>query len=62
MAYVLAKPEVKSKLDHISVVRHYLNAFAKATGLPPDREIEFTIDSVPRTQPIHKSPYRMAPT
>ncbi|XP_063945951.1 uncharacterized protein LOC135151432 [Daucus carota subsp. sativus] len=31
-------------------------------GLPPDREIEFTIDLVPGTAPISKAPYRMAPT
>jgi hypothetical protein len=30
--------------------------------LPPDREIEFTIELMPGTQPIHKAPYRMAPT
>jgi hypothetical protein len=31
-------------------------------GLPPDREVEFSIDLVPGTQPIHNAPYRMAPT
>jgi hypothetical protein len=31
-------------------------------GLPPDREVEFSIDLVPGTQSIHKAPYRMAPT
>ncbi|KAL8114594.1 hypothetical protein AgCh_021455 [Apium graveolens] len=30
-------------------------------GLPPDREIEFTIDLAPGTEPVLKSPYRMAP-
>lgn len=30
-------------------------------GLPPDREIEFSIDVVPRTQDISIPPYRMAP-
>ena len=30
-------------------------------GLPPDREVEFTIDIIPGTAPISKAPYRMAP-
>uniref|UniRef100_A0A2N9GFR5 CCHC-type domain-containing protein n=1 Tax=Fagus sylvatica TaxID=28930 RepID=A0A2N9GFR5_FAGSY len=30
-------------------------------GLPPEREVEFTIDLVPGTGPISKAPYRMAP-
>ena len=31
-------------------------------GLPPNREVEFTIDLVPSIGPISKAPYRMAPT
>ncbi|XP_070055168.1 uncharacterized protein [Nicotiana tomentosiformis] len=31
-------------------------------GLPPEREIEFSIDVLPYTQPISISTYRMAPT
>ena len=30
-------------------------------GLPPDREVEFTIDLIPKTEPISIPPYRMAP-
>ncbi|KAL6326991.1 hypothetical protein AAG906_012675 [Vitis piasezkii] len=30
-------------------------------GLPPEREVEFTIDLVPGTGPMSKAPYRMAP-
>ena len=30
-------------------------------GLPPDREVEFTIEVLPGTAPISKAPYRMAP-
>jgi hypothetical protein len=44
-------------------VRDYPDVFAElTTRLPPDREIEFTIDLIPGTQPIHKAPYRMAPS
>jgi hypothetical protein len=48
-------------LEEISVVCHYSDVFSKITGLPPDREVEFSIDLVSGTQPIHKAPYRMAP-
>ncbi|GKA85740.1 putative reverse transcriptase domain-containing protein [Tanacetum coccineum] len=32
-----------------------------ANRLPPEREVEFTIDLIPGAQPISKAPYRMAP-
>ena len=30
-------------------------------GFPPEREVESTIDLIPRTEPIYIPPYRMAP-
>jgi hypothetical protein len=30
-------------------------------GVPPEREVEVTIDILPDTSPIAQSPYRMAP-
>jgi hypothetical protein len=30
-------------------------------GMPPDREIEFTIDLIPNTAPIAQAPYNMGP-
>ena len=33
----------------------------KLPGVPPPREVEFAIDVAPRTEPISKAPYRMAP-
>ena len=30
-------------------------------GLPPEREVESTIDLIPGTEPISNPPYRMAP-
>jgi hypothetical protein len=61
LVYVLAKSEVKSKLEDISVIRHNLDVFAEVTGLPPDLKIKFNIDLVPGTHPIHKASYCMAP-
>jgi len=62
LAYVQAKPEVRTSLEDIPVVCNYPDVFSEVTGLPPDREVEFSIDLMPGTQPIHKAPYRMAPT
>jgi hypothetical protein len=62
LAYVQAKPETQAKLEDSPIVCHYTDVFSEITGLPPDREVEFSINLVPGTQPIHKAPYRMAPT
>jgi hypothetical protein len=35
LAFVQAKPKVKSKLEDIPVVCHYLDVFVEAMGLPP---------------------------
>jgi hypothetical protein len=62
LAYVMAKPDSKLKLENIPLVCDYPDVFTEVySGLPPDREIEFSIDLVPGTKPIHKAPYRMAP-
>jgi hypothetical protein len=63
LAYVTTKFEGELKLEDVPIVCDYPDVFSEVySGLPPDREIEFTIDLVPGTQPIHKAPYRMAPT
>ncbi|XP_074351950.1 uncharacterized protein LOC141691106 [Apium graveolens] len=50
------------KIEDIPVVCEFLDVFPdELPGLPPDREIEFTIDLPPGTEPISKAPYRMAP-
>ena len=50
------------KLEDIPIVRDYPDVFPKdLPGLPPEREVEFTIDLAPVTVPVSKAPYRMAP-
>jgi len=49
-------------LSEISIVREFLNVFQEVPKLPPDREIEFTIDLVLGTTSISKTPYGMTPT
>ncbi|GAU37353.1 hypothetical protein TSUD_395350 [Trifolium subterraneum] len=46
----------------IPIVREYLDVFPEEiNSLPPEREIEFSIDLVPGSQPIYVAPYRMSP-
>ena len=43
-------------------MREFTDVFPEELpGLPPQRDIEFTIDLEPGTAPISKAPYRMAP-
>ncbi|RVW85078.1 Retrovirus-related Pol polyprotein from transposon 17.6 [Vitis vinifera] len=50
------------KLEDIPIVREYPDVFLEdLPSLPPEREVEFTIDLVPGTGPMSKAPYRMAP-
>ncbi|RVW67712.1 Retrovirus-related Pol polyprotein from transposon 17.6 [Vitis vinifera] len=50
------------KLEDIPIVREYPDVFPEdLSGLPPEREVEFTIDLVPGTGPMSKASYRMAP-
>jgi len=55
-----AKPPT---LQSIPVVNEFPDVFPdELLGLPPEKEIEFSIDVLPDTQPISIPPYRMAPT
>ena len=50
------------KLEDIPIVKDYPDVFPEdLPGLPPEREVEFTIDLAPGRAPISKAPYRMAP-
>ncbi|CAJ2645621.1 unnamed protein product [Trifolium pratense] len=52
----------EGKLEKILIASEFPDVFPEdLPGLPPDREIEFSIELVPDTQPISIPPYRMAP-
>ncbi|XP_048493237.1 uncharacterized protein LOC125491574 [Beta vulgaris subsp. vulgaris] len=52
----------EAKLEDIPVVREYLDVFPdELPGIPPEREVEFSIDLTPGTAPLSNAPYRMAP-
>ena len=62
LAFVVETRKEGTTLDEIPVGREFPDVFLDdIAGLPPDREVEFTIDLIPRTEPISIPPYRMAP-
>ena len=59
---VAAHPKASPDLTSIPVVCEFLHVFPKdLSGLPPDREVEFSIELESSTTPISRCPYRMAP-
>ncbi|KAL8099363.1 hypothetical protein AgCh_031855 [Apium graveolens] len=62
IAYVLNTEKGSPKIEDIPVVCEFSDVFPdELPGLPPYREIEFTIDLAPGTDAVSKAPYRMAP-
>ncbi|GJX82836.1 putative nucleotidyltransferase, ribonuclease H [Tanacetum coccineum] len=50
-------------MGDIFVVRDFVDVFSEdLSGLPPQRQVEFRIDLIPRATPVAKSPYRLAPS
>ncbi|GKC28247.1 putative reverse transcriptase domain-containing protein, partial [Tanacetum coccineum] len=50
------------RLESHLVVRNFSDVFPnELSGLPPEREVKFTIELIRGAQPISKAPYRMAP-
>ena len=59
---VAAHAKASPDLTSIPVVCEFLDVFPKdLPGLPPDREVEFSIKQEPGTAPISQRPYHMAP-
>ena len=51
--------EHKLKFYDILVLREFSDVFPEEIpGLPPKRELDFTIEMVPRAVPVSKVPYR----
>ena len=62
LTYVVETGNEGTMVDEIQVVREFPDVFPDdIAGLPPDKEVEFTIDLIPGTEPISIPPYRMAP-
>nr|XP_027062987.1 uncharacterized protein LOC113689412 [Coffea arabica] len=62
LAFLINTPGEKTKLEDMPVISEFPDVFPEELkSLPPEREVEFKVDLVPRTTPISKTPYRMAP-
>jgi hypothetical protein len=52
----------RGRIEDIPVVREFQDVFPQELpGMPPDGEIEFTIDLISGTSPIAQAPYKMGP-
>ncbi|XP_074355998.1 uncharacterized protein LOC141695667 [Apium graveolens] len=61
LAFVKDTSKDEPRIEDYPVVREYEDVFPdELPGLPPHREVEFTIELVPGAEPISKAPYRMA--
>ncbi|KAL8095604.1 hypothetical protein AgCh_036864 [Apium graveolens] len=62
LAHVMDVEKESVRIEDIPIVRDFPDVFPdELPGLPPDREIEFTIDLASGTEPVSKAPYCMAP-
>ncbi|XP_042446393.1 uncharacterized protein LOC122031333 [Zingiber officinale] len=62
LSMVKADTDALPRLSDVPIVREFSDVFPdELPGLPPKRQVEFTIELVPGTAPVSKTPYRMAP-
>ncbi|XP_077219674.1 uncharacterized protein LOC143853850 [Tasmannia lanceolata] len=62
LASVVEVNDNDMKTENIHVVREFADVCPEdIPGLPPSREVEFTVDLAPGTVPISNAQYRMAP-
>eukprot|EP00253_Pinus_taeda_P019316 PITA_19316 len=56
--------ETKNKenpLEHLPVIKEFADVFPEEIpGLPPKRDIDFTIELIPEAAPVSRTPYRMS--
>ncbi|XP_043809459.1 uncharacterized protein LOC110606868 [Manihot esculenta] len=63
LACVLEAKKEKPIVQDIPTICDFFDVFPdELPGLPPEREVEFSIEVIPGTTPISIAPYRMAPT
>ena len=62
LAFIVDRRQEGTRLEDIPIIKQFPDVFPDDISvLPPDREVEFTIDLIPETEPISIPPYRMAP-
>jgi hypothetical protein len=53
------KEESKNDIENFPILQEFQDIFQEILGLPPKREIYFSIDLLPGAVPVSKAPYRM---
>ena len=62
LSYMMNSEAEPVDVQKIPMVREFSDVFLKELpGLPPGREVEFSIELVPSMNPVSIAPYRMAP-
>ncbi|XP_073019378.1 uncharacterized protein [Primulina eburnea] len=63
LASVISIPDTASRsIEEVEIVREFPDIFPNdVTGVPPAREVEFSIELMSGTMPISKAPYLLAP-
>ena len=63
LALILDSKREQVTFENIPVIREFPDVFPKELpGVPPEREVDLSIEVVQGTTPISRAPYRMAPT
>ena len=63
LALILNYKRGQVDVEKIPVVKKFPDVFPKELpGIPLEREVDLSIEIVPRTAPISRAPYRMAPS
>ena len=55
-----ASQNVVSNLEDHEVLKEFKDIFQEVLGLPPKRDIDFSINLMPGAAPVSKDPYRMS--
>ena len=63
LALILDSKREQVNLENIPVIREFPDVFPEELpGVPPERDVDLSIEVVQGTTPIPRTPYRMAPT
>ena len=63
LALILDSKREQVNLENIPVIREFPDVFPEELpGVPPEREVDLSIEVVHLTTPISRTPYRMDPT
>nr|XP_043611613.1 uncharacterized protein LOC122583254 [Erigeron canadensis] len=63
LAHIIDVKKRPLSIEDIPIVKDFVDVFPEdLSGIPPERQVEFSIDLIPGANPIAKAPYQLAPT